>query len=111
MSEGDVLISYIQGGSFGSVIQTIVLFAMGTLAHSSLERHNNAIVASRSRRSIRFADQLCGPLGGAHRSERQWARIGIDLLYIFHFPASPSKNVGIVVLFYLGNRDYRNCRQ
>ncbi len=36
MSEGGVLISYNQGRSFGSVTQTIVLYAMG-MANSSLE--------------------------------------------------------------------------
>ncbi len=52
MSEGDVLISK-QRGSFGSEMQTIVLCAM-RMANSSLEQQHD--VASRSRRSIRFAD-------------------------------------------------------
>ncbi len=42
MSERDVLIGYNQGGSFGSLIQTIVLCAMG-MANSSLEQYNSTM--------------------------------------------------------------------
>ncbi len=42
ISEGDVLISCNQSGSSGSVIQTIMLCAMG-MANSSLEQHNSTM--------------------------------------------------------------------